>query len=195
MYDGAFIADTLDILVRDRLFDRLGPSRVTKWTHIVPQTVRDFAWRLQKSDPPPRPWRIGNFDEDKLCSCCGDALQTINHCIIQCTHNASVWSSVFQWWDSGCFDGTSISDVLYHKGTASFSRKQKLLWTAVFWSTAYIIWSYEKNPTPSKNKNVIHMDAFSRIQYESHTWISERFKEFGFSWSEWCSNPSARSGK
>ncbi|GKA45537.1 RNA-directed DNA polymerase, eukaryota, reverse transcriptase zinc-binding domain protein, partial [Tanacetum coccineum] len=117
----------------------------TKWCKIVPRKVNVFMWRLKCGRIPVRTLlhNIGTDLHSTLCPHCDEAIETIDHSMVQCKFISLVWLSICAWWNIGSFVGSSVHDVLNLAGFGS--SKLRSYWEAVKWTSLYHIWRARNN--------------------------------------------------
>ena len=83
----------------------------------------------------------------------------------------------------GCFNGSSINDIL--SADISAPSKLKVVWQAVVWSALYLIWK-ARNATIFQLKHMVADDIFFEIKLMSFFWIFHRSKKININWVDWC---------
>ncbi|GJW81895.1 putative retrotransposon protein, partial [Tanacetum coccineum] len=135
----------------------------TSWCKFVPRKVNVFIWRLKCGQIPVRSIldHIGIDLDSTLCPCCENVVETIDHIMVRCPLVSAVWSKIFLWWGIGCFNGSSLSDILPSHGLVS--SKLESVWQAVIRSSLYLIWK-ARNSKVFKSKEMVVADIFFEIQ-------------------------------
>ena len=183
--DGVFSVKHIRELIDERILRSPAYVEETSWCKLVPRKVNVFIWRLKCGRIPVRSLldHIGIDLHSTLCPYCENAVETIDHIMITCSFACGVWSKIFMWWNLGCFNGSSISEILSDDGLVS--SKLKGVWQAVSWSALYLIWK-ARNSKVFQSKEMVVDDLFFEIQLTSFFWISHRFKKLGIRWVDWC---------
>lgn len=104
-----------------------------------------------------------------LCPCCGEAIETIDHCMVLRNRVEKSWHNIFKWWDKGDFNLLCIGDIIDHEGYSYsyFDKNQKLVWQAVLWSTMYVIWNI-RNKVVFENSTMSYRSIVDEVQIFSY---------------------------
>nr|GEX49506.1 hypothetical protein [Tanacetum cinerariifolium] len=129
--DGVFSVKHIRELIDEKILRAVTYVEETSWCKFVPRKVNVFIWRLKCGWIPIRSIldHIGIDLDSTLCPCCENAVETIDHIMVRCPLVPAVWSNIFLWWGIGCFNGSSLSDILPSHGLVS--SKLGSVWQAV----------------------------------------------------------------
>ncbi|XP_071695635.1 uncharacterized protein [Rutidosis leptorrhynchoides] len=97
-----------------------------------------------------------------------------------------MWETVYKWWGLGPVANLSMIEVFRGKSPQTLSSVGSILWQAVEWTCAYLIWR-NRNLKVFTNKCWNGHIALMEIQLKSYEWISARFKKVKIDWLEWLS--------
>ncbi|GJU29316.1 peroxidase 64 [Tanacetum coccineum] len=138
--DGVFSVKHIRELIDEKILRAVTYVEETSWCKFVPRKVNVFIWRLKCGRIPVRSIldHIGIDLDSTLCPCCENAVETIDHIMVRCPLVSGVWSKNFLWWGIGCFNDSSLSDILSSHGLVS--SKLESVWQAVIRSSLYLIW-------------------------------------------------------
>ncbi|GJS39203.1 putative RNA-directed DNA polymerase [Tanacetum coccineum] len=183
--DEVFSVKHIRELIDEKILRVVTYVEETSWCKFVPRKVNVFIWRLKCGRIPVRSIldHIGIDLDSTLCPCCENAVETIDHIMVRCPLVSVVWSKIFLWWGIGCFNGSSLSDILSSHGLVS--SKLESVWQAVIRSSLYLIWK-ARNSKIFKSKEMVVADIYFEIQLISFFWISHRFKKLGICCVDWC---------
>lgn len=186
---GDFTVKVLRELIDEKVLGKSSGCLETRWIKWVPRKVCIFIWRMRQGRIPVHSV-LDHYDMDLnsiLCPCCGDAVETVDHCLVRCKWALDGWKHTFNWWNMGDFNVSSVEAFLHHKGLRSFSKKQRLLWQSVIWSMLYTIWDV-RNKVVFKIQTGRLQNIGAETQVNSFAWISNRWREWRWSWDEWRRN-------
>lgn len=178
-------------LVEDKVLAVSSNTFETRWNKFVLRKVCIFVWRLMPGRIPIRVV-LDRFCLDLntiLCPCCGEVIETVDHCIVLCNRVQGGWQQIFSWWNMGNFNMLSISDIINHEGHSNFDNNQKLSWQAVLWSIMYLIWNI-RDKVVFKNSAISHQLIGDEVQMLLYFWMIHRSKGSISSLVEWQTNPA-----
>ncbi|GJR75014.1 putative RNA-directed DNA polymerase [Tanacetum coccineum] len=129
--DEVFSVKHIRELIDEKILSAVTYVEETSWCKFVPRKVNVFIWRLKCGRIPVRSIldNIGIDLDSTLCPCCENSVETIDHIMVRCPLVSAVWSKIFLWWGIGCFNGSSLSDILSSHGLVS--SKLESVWQAV----------------------------------------------------------------
>ncbi|XP_071687280.1 uncharacterized protein [Rutidosis leptorrhynchoides] len=188
--DGLFMVKSLASEIDDRILGSNSFSVSTIRNNLAPKKLEISAWRALHKRLPVR------LELDKRgiglhsvrCPLCDDDLKSVDHSIIFCQQSLDIWERVFKWWDVGPFSSFSVNEVLGMVNNPSMSKFGGMLWLAVRWVSAYIIWKNRNNKVFNGKCWNTPM-VFNEIQIKSFEWLSPRAKGRKLEWLTWLSNP------
>ncbi|XP_071741379.1 uncharacterized protein [Rutidosis leptorrhynchoides] len=145
--NGVFTVKKLATIVDEQLLNSFGLLQETIRNHLVPKKIEIFIWRTLNKRLPVR------LELDKRgidlhivrCSICDDELESAEHSLLSCKNATDIWVRVFKWWNINNFTTSNLSELLIDCGSSSLSRHGKLIWQAVRWCCAYLIWKNRNN--------------------------------------------------
>lgn len=112
------------------------------------------------------------------------AVESIDHCFIECNKARSLWEKIFCWWGLSQFNVRSICDLISFEGPSYFSSIKKLIWQAVIWTSLYSIWC-SRNAKVFNVKVAAIPDLLGDVQTKAFVWVSSRAKQVTVEWEDW----------
>ncbi|XP_071739035.1 uncharacterized protein [Rutidosis leptorrhynchoides] len=177
-------------MVDSKVLGSYDNSPYTMRNNLVLKKVGIFIWRTQIGRLPVK------IELDKRgidlhsvrCDLCDEDLESVMHCLIDCSFAKDIWSRVFSWWDFGAFSSANVTDMIRDKGPISMSSFGCKVWQDTKWITLYLIWK-NRNNVVFQGKSGTAPVALNEIQNLTFEWITSRAKDRCFDWLTWLSKP------
>ncbi|XP_071686803.1 uncharacterized protein [Rutidosis leptorrhynchoides] len=122
------------------------------------------------------------------CPSCDDDIESIDHVMFFCRSSLDVWERVYKWWNLGGVSNLSLSEAFRGNCIRPLSRSGKLIWQALEWTCAYLIWR-NRNLKVFSNKSWNSSSTLMDIQLKSYEWIASRYSKEKIEWLDWLTNP------
>ncbi|XP_071695821.1 uncharacterized protein [Rutidosis leptorrhynchoides] len=158
--------------------------------NFVPQTLGIFAWRVVRGRIPVRLEleKRGNDLNSVRCPVCDNALEYVDHIILDCNLSKDTWNRICRWWGFPSFNNPKIDAVFRLDNGNLFSSEGQKAWQAVKWVCGYLL-GKNRNQIFFHNKFKTSADVFNDIQIKSFEWISRRARKLSIEWHQWLLNP------
>lgn len=162
------------------------------WRGVAPLKVKGFVWKLaQDRIPTSVNLACRNVPlESVICKGCEKEEETTDHLFFRCAKFASAWYSVLKWWKlSGPMQGGCKDHFLQFSGLIIGNKKQRKMWTTIWFAVIWVIWSTRNNVIFS-GKVVEVSELIEMIKLKTWLWISAKDANFKYPFVCWSSNPS-----
>lgn len=141
---------------------------VTKWLMSIPKKICIFVWRAKLGRIPSRSVldKMGIDLDSLLCPRCGKEVESIDHALVKCEDVKNLWSLMGRWWNIDVESASTIQEILEIGNQLGDNTKGLRRWTAMAWSTLYLVWANRNKMVFDKVSGSL-VDRFLEFQLKS----------------------------
>ena len=146
----------------------------TLWSLITPRKINIFLWRARLGRIPTRS-ALNNKGIDLgtiLCPRCKDAIEDVEHALVNCNEVKRTWRRFGAWWKK-IDDMGSLVQLLQEDAVTLKNSKGASWRIGAKWSLLYMIW-IQRNKLVFRGDNTRLDDLFFIWQRTIYEWVSRR---------------------
>ena len=160
------------------------------WINLIPSKVNLTAWRVLCRRLPTcaNLSKCGISIISDLCLLCDNEVETEDHLFLGCNFSRRVLLDLCGWWSIDHVTIPTLEGLFCWGNLLKFSKNKQKIFQGVIYVYLWSIWGARN--IKRFNKPVAYQNIPSSLRALTFFWMKHKiFKDFTFSWSNWCSDP------
>ncbi|KAI3683245.1 hypothetical protein L1987_83746 [Smallanthus sonchifolius] len=156
------------------------------WNNWVPKKVNILAWRANLGRLPTR-LELAKRNIPLVsvaCSCCGEAIESVEHLFVSCALAQSLWHIVSQWCKIPSIYAFEIKDLLEMHKFSRVSKKKAKMIHAIVLTSLWCLWK-ARNTLIFEGRQLSLANLVEEVKILGFLWVQCRSKSAALSWEDW----------